>query len=72
MSPGTTVVTRTPVSASSARRPSLKPGAANFAATYGSRWGALTFPPIEVTLTMRAAGAARRCGRAARVGCRTP
>jgi hypothetical protein len=52
ISPGTTVSTRIPTGRNSAWRPSEKPTAANFAVEYGTRCGTLTFPPIEVMLTM--------------------
>ena len=49
----TAVVTVTGPAPSSARSPSEKATAANFAVQYGSRCGTLTFPPTDVTFTIR-------------------
>ena len=63
--PGTTVVTDMGRAPSSARRPSEKPTAANFAVAYGIRCGTLTLPPTEVMATIRPCSWRRMTGRAA-------
>ena len=72
ISPGTMVVTATPLPVSSARNPSENPTAANFEALYGSRCGMLTMPPIEVMLTILPARRSSMWGSTARVVFTTP
>src|SRR4051794_10414853 len=72
ISPGHTVVTFTPSRSSSARIPSEKPTAANFAAQYGTRWGTDTLPPKEVMFAIRPSCRDCMYGSTARVGYTTP
>src|SRR5580704_288355 len=65
--PGVTVTTWIPLRTSSARSPWDQPTNANLLATYGSRWGKATFPPIDAMFTIDPSPRASICGKTASV-----